>query len=99
MDSSRLTGLPFTRRRLLTATAAGVSVMTLGPAGRALAQGEAVRWVSPRGTLEVVDDWAYWVAKKYGYFGDIETTIEPGPLEATANWGWRAWRSTPPRFG
>ena len=43
-----------------------------------------MRWVSPRGTLEVVDDWAYWVAKKYGYFGDIETTIEPGPLEATA---------------
>ena len=72
------------RRSLLTATAAGVSVMTLGPAGRALAQGEAVRWVSPRGTLEVVDDWAYWVAKKYGYFGDIETSIEPGPLEATA---------------
>ena len=58
--------------------------MTLGPAGRALAQGDAVRWVSPRGTLEVVDDWAYWVAKKYGYFGDIETTIEPGPMEATA---------------
>ncbi len=84
MDSSTISGLPLSRRRLLTATAAGVSVMTLGPVGRAFAQGEAVRWVSPRGTLEVVDDWAYWVAKKYGYFGDIETTIEPGPLEATA---------------
>ena len=56
---------------------------TLGPVGRAFAA-DTVRWVSPRGTLEVVDDWAYWVAKKYGYFGDIETTIEPGPMEATA---------------
>ena len=72
------------RRTLLTATATGVAVTALGPLGRALAQENAVRWVSPRGTLEVVDDWAYWVAKKYGYFGDIETTIEPGPMEATA---------------
>jgi NitT/TauT family transport system substrate-binding protein len=71
------------RRRLLTATAAGVAITTLGPVGRAFAA-DTVRWVSPRGTLEVVDDWAYWVAKKYGYFGDIETTIEPGPMEATA---------------
>jgi len=76
--------LAISRRRLLTATATGVSVMALGPVGRAFAQEGTVRWVSPRGTLEVVDDWAYWVAKKYGYFGDIETTIEPGPLEATA---------------
>jgi NitT/TauT family transport system substrate-binding protein len=72
------------RRTLLTATATGVAVSALGPVGRAFGQENAVRWVSPRGTLEVVDDWAYWVAKKYGYFGDIETTIEPGPMEATA---------------
>ena len=77
-------GLPLSRRRLLSVTAAGVSIATLGPTARALAQGEAVRWVSPRGTLEVVDDWAYWVAEKFGYFGDLETTIEPGPMEATA---------------
>jgi NitT/TauT family transport system substrate-binding protein len=72
------------RRTLLTATATGVAVTAFRRVGRALAQENAVRWVSPRGTLEVVDDWAYWVAKKYGYFGDIETTIEPGPMEATA---------------
>ena len=40
--------------------------------------------MSPRGTLEVLDDYPYWVAKKFGYFGDIETTLEPGPLDATA---------------
>jgi NitT/TauT family transport system substrate-binding protein len=40
--------------------------------------------VSPRGTIEVLDDYPYWVGKKFGYFGDIETTLEPGPSDATA---------------
>ena len=43
-----------------------------------------VRWVSPRGTIEVLDDYPYWVATRHGWFGDIKTTLEPGPLEATA---------------
>jgi NitT/TauT family transport system substrate-binding protein len=76
--------LTVSRRRLLQVTAAGVSVTALGSVGRAYAAGETVRWVSPRGTLEVVDDFAYWVAKKHGYFGDIPTDIQAGPLEATA---------------
>ena len=44
----------------------------------------SIRWVSPRGTIDVLDDYAYHVAVKMGYFGDIETTLEPGPIEATA---------------
>ena len=32
----------------------------------------------------MLDDYAYWTAKKYGHFGDIETTLEPGPSDATA---------------
>jgi NitT/TauT family transport system substrate-binding protein len=44
----------------------------------------SVRWVSPRGTIDVLDDYAYHVAAKLGYFGDIATTLEPGPVEATA---------------
>jgi len=44
----------------------------------------AIRWVSPRGTIDVLDDYAYHVAVKMGYFGDIETTLEPGPIEATS---------------
>jgi NitT/TauT family transport system substrate-binding protein len=74
------------RRRLLTLTAAGVSAVTLGSAAgsrRAFAA-DKVRWVSPRGTIEVLDDYPYWVGKKFGYFGDIETTLEPGPSDATA---------------
>lgn len=79
-------GLMINRRRLLTLTAAGISVATLGGLGsrQAYAQTGSVRWVSPRGTVEVLDDYPYWVGKKFGYFGDIETTLEPGPSDATA---------------
>src|SRR5688500_5196349 len=74
------------RRRLLTLGAAGVSALTLGSlttAQRARAA-DLIRWVSPRGTVEVLDDYPYWVAKKFGYFGDLETTLEAGPSDATA---------------
>ena len=79
-------GFMINRRRLLTLTAAGISVATLGGLGarQAHAQSVTVRWVSPRGTVEVLDDYPYWVGKKFGYFGDIETTLEPGPSDATA---------------
>ena len=77
--------LEIDRRRLLTLTAAGVSMATLGRFATGTAHAaDAVRWVSPRGTIEVLDDYPYWVGKKYGYFGDIETTLEPGPSDATA---------------
>jgi len=86
MDSLKLSLPAMTRRRLLSLTATGVSVAALGSFGgvrRALAA-DTIRWVSPRGTIEVLDDYPYWVAKKFGYFGDIETTLEPGPSDATA---------------
>jgi NitT/TauT family transport system substrate-binding protein len=74
------------RRRLLTLTAAGVTATALGGISgiRPARAAETVRWVSPRGTVEVLDDYPYWVAKRFGYFGDIETTLEPGPSDATA---------------
>jgi NitT/TauT family transport system substrate-binding protein len=82
-------GLAIGRRYFLEITGAGVSALALGSTaglwpGRAGAVEGTVRWVSPRGTIEVLDDYPYWVAKKYGYFGDIETALEPGPIEATA---------------
>jgi len=78
--------LTMNRRRLLTLTATGVSAAALGALSRATPAfaAETVRWVSPRGTIEVLDDYPYWVAKKVGYFGDIATTLEPGPSDATA---------------
>lgn len=74
------------RRRLLQVSGAGVAAVTLGPlaAHPAFAFERRVRWVSPRGTIEVLDDYPYHVGKKFGYFDHIETTLAPGPLEATA---------------
>jgi NitT/TauT family transport system substrate-binding protein len=74
------------RRRLLTVGAAGVSMTAFGSVAgvRSARAADPIRWVSPRGTLEVLDDYPYWVAKKLGYFGDVATAIEPGPSEATA---------------
>src|ERR1700751_2759157 len=74
------------RRSFLTATASGIAAPAIGarPRSVAAAVSGAVRWVSPRGTVEVLDDYPYWVAKKMGYFGDIQTTLEPGPSDATA---------------
>src|SRR3984957_14500867 len=82
---SNLTGhdFPIDRRRLLTLAAGGVSAAALAPLSGAFAA-ETIRWVSPRGTIEVLDDYPYWAAKKFGYFGDIGTTLEPGPSDATA---------------
>ncbi|MGA2794477.1 MAG: ABC transporter substrate-binding protein [Roseiarcus sp.] len=78
--------LAIDRRRLLALTASGVSAVALGGLGgiRGAFAADIVRWVSPRGTIEVLDDYPYWVAKKFGYFGDIATTLEPGPSDATA---------------
>ena len=77
--------LEMDRRRLLTLTAAGVSMATLGRFGVGTAYAaDTIRWVSPRGTLEVLDDYPYWVGKRFGYFGDIDTSMEPGPSDATA---------------
>jgi NitT/TauT family transport system substrate-binding protein len=85
MSNDRIGSLMIDRRRLLTLTAAGVSATALGTfAGRSARAAELVRWVSPRGTIEVLDDYPYWVGKKFGYFGNIETTLEPGPSDATA---------------
>ena len=81
-----LDNLMIGRRRLLTLTAAGVSTLAVGGfAGtRPALAADKIRWVSPRGTVEVLDDYPYWVAIKFGYFGGIETTLEPGPSDATA---------------
>lgn len=84
-ESKKFGSVGIDRRRLLSVTAAGISVLALGSLSMAGAlAADAIRWVSPRGTLEVLDDYPYWVAKKLGYFGDVETVIEPGPSDATA---------------
>jgi NitT/TauT family transport system substrate-binding protein len=82
--SNLLNTTSINRRRLLQITSAGIAMSALGLTSRSFAQNNSVRWVSPRGSLEVVDDFAYWVAKRMGYFDGIETSVEAGPQDATA---------------
>lgn len=74
------------RRMFLQVSAAGVVTATAlgGLSRQARAQRGPFTWISPRGTVEVLDDYPYWVAKQFGYFGDIETVLEPGPSDGTA---------------
>ncbi len=77
------------RRQFLQVSAAGVvTATTLGglglPRPAAAAAYENFTWISPRGSLEVLDDYPYWVAKKAGYFGDLQTDMQPGPSDGTA---------------
>ena len=76
-----------TRRRMLQVSSAGVvSVGALGLLQPASAEGydRPFTWISPRGTLEVLDDYAFWVGKKMGYFGDLSIEMQPGPSDGTA---------------
>ncbi|MFI0846138.1 ABC transporter substrate-binding protein [Mesorhizobium sp. IMUNJ 23232] len=76
-----------TRRTFLQVTGVGVVTATAlgGSALRANAAAyEKFTWISPRGTLEVLDDYPYWAAKKMGYFGDLPTDMQPGPSDGTA---------------
>ncbi|MBV2186783.1 MAG: ABC transporter substrate-binding protein [Rhizobium sp.] len=81
------------RRKFLQVSSAGVVTVSLAGGGF-LATGPALAkpyagaftWISPRGTIEVMDDYAIWVAKEMGYFGDInvDVKLEPGPPGGTA---------------
>ena len=76
------------RRKFLQVTGSGAVAVSSFGAG-ALIPGAAkaadpFTWISPRGTLEVLDDYPYWVGKAMGYFGDLETVMEPGPSDGTA---------------
>ena len=76
------------RRTFLQVSAAGVVTATaLGRPSVASAEAYSkFTWISPRGTLEVLDDYPYWIGKKMGYFSDlgIETDMQPGPSDGTA---------------
>ena len=89
---SGLTDTRSSRRQLMQRAAAlGLTAPALSLASRGLLTASAqdaknkVVWVSPRGTLEVLDDYPYWVAVKMGYFGDIETELLPAIAEATSS--------------
>jgi NitT/TauT family transport system substrate-binding protein len=85
-----LTSARISRRQFMQRAAAlGLTVPMLTATGSlsAFAQDakNKVVWVSPRGSLEVLDDYPYWVGQKMGYFGDIQTELLPAILEATSS--------------
>lgn len=82
-----------TRRKFLQVSSAGVVTATslggalLAPvAAHAKSYSGKHTWISPRGTIEVMDDYAIWVAQAMGYFGDlgVELELQPGPPGGTA---------------
>ncbi len=83
-------GNAISRRYFLRVTGTGAVVATaLGgsailPTAAQAKPYDKFTWISPRGTLEVLDDYAFWVAEAMGYFGDLETKMEPGPSDGTA---------------
>jgi NitT/TauT family transport system substrate-binding protein len=76
------------RRTFLQVSAAGVVTATvLGGIGRATAAPYSkFTWISPRGTLEVLDDFGFWMGKKLGYFDalGVDVDMQPGPSDGTA---------------
>ena len=78
-----------TRREVLRRGAVGAAVLSSGSlltAGKAFGRSgatlETVRWISPRGTLQVMDDFNLWVPLKMGYFKTlgIETKLIAGSV-------------------
>ena len=92
MEDERLEELfesTITRRELVSRgakTGAALSLGSLLTAGSAFASADAatgtVRWISPRGTLEVMDDYNIWVPIKMGYFRRLGVNVKmiAGPL-------------------
>src|SRR5690349_13104486 len=77
------------RRTFLQVSAAGVvTATTLRPRFANAEAYSKFTWISPRGTLEVLDDYPYWIGKKMGYFDatelGIDTDMQPGPSDGTA---------------
>jgi len=77
---NRRTFLQVTGTGAVVATTLGGSVLNPGSALAA----DPITWISPRGTLEVLDDYGYWVGKAMGYFDGVESKMEAGPSDGTA---------------
>jgi NitT/TauT family transport system substrate-binding protein len=70
------------RREMLRRGAAGAAVLSVGSlldVGKAFGNSSAldtVRWISPRGTLQVMDDFNLWVPLKMGYFKTLGLDVK-----------------------
>ena len=95
---SAVFGRKLNRRQFLTGSAvlgaaalAGPTFVTACSGGGSAVGGtktlDKVTFVTPRGTLEVMDDWNLWVPIELGYFKElgIEMDMQPGPNDALAS--------------
>ena len=71
------------RGEVLKRGAAGAAMLSTGSLltaekalGRPAASLETVRWISPRGTLQVMDDFNLWVPLKMGYFKTLGIDVK-----------------------
>jgi NitT/TauT family transport system substrate-binding protein len=87
-----ITGRALTRRRFLGGAAvagfglAALDGLVLGWPGLPLSPARPLRWISPRGALDVMDDYPLWTARQLGYFRlmGIEAELLPGPHDPDA---------------
>jgi NitT/TauT family transport system substrate-binding protein len=94
LERSRTTRRTLLKRGLATGAALpSVSLLIAacgGSSGGGASSGgggtATIRWISPRGTLQVLDDYNLWVPLKQGYFKDLglDVKLEAGPTDATA---------------
>jgi NitT/TauT family transport system substrate-binding protein len=91
----RMTRRDFLKRSATTSigiglglTAAGTILIGSKGSGGKKKMEELVKmtWITPRGTLDVPDDYCLWVAKDMGYFEQLglDVDLEPGPQDAFA---------------
>src|SRR5207244_11694670 len=101
--ASEITRADFLKRA--AATGIGLSLLSGVGAAGALAADTAtqtVRWISPRGTLDVMDDFDLWVPVKQDYFSKLGITAKliGGPIgDALACTKFVAQRSEERRVG
>ena len=67
-------------------TAMGSINVATAESGKKTTELTPLTFISPRGTLEVMDDYNLWAAIELGYFKEmgLEVTMEPGPADAFA---------------
>ena len=89
----KLTGREFIKKSARTGIGVGIGMSALGtiligsgkkPKGAG--ELDKLTFITPRGTLEVMDDYNLWVPIEMGYFNDLglDVIMEPGPIDAFA---------------
>src|SRR3954451_24383321 len=78
-----------TRREMVkksAAVGAGLAAFGAIEIGGATAAGlQKVKWISPRGTLDVMDDFNLWVPIKMGYFHRLGLDVSLAPGDGSGN--------------